>query len=162
MLTKQPILLQRVGAEFERLPELLDLVLRAFAYMEGRIDPPSSATRLTLDTLRRKCADEIAIVAVEADRIVGCVFLAGKADHFYLGKLAVDPARQGAGIGRLLMREAERIALAAGKPVIELQTRVELTGNQATFARLGFVETGRTAHDGYDRPTSITLRKSLS
>src|SRR5690554_7258401 len=130
--------------------------------MEGRIDPPSSATRLTLDTLRRKCADEIAIVAVEGDAIVGCVFLAGKADHFYLGKLAVDPARQGAGIGRLLMCEAERVALEAGKPVIELQTRVELTGNQAAFARLGFVETGRTAHDGYDRPTSVTLRKLLS
>src|SRR5690554_1610978 len=130
--------------------------------MEGRIDPPSSATRLTLDTLRRKCADEIAIVAVEGDAIVGCVFLAEKADHFYLGKLAVDPARQGAGIGRLLMQEAERIALAAGKPVVELQTRVELTGNQTTFVRMGFIETGRTAHAGYDRPTSITLRKVLT
>ena len=28
--------------------------------------------------------------------------------------------------------------------------------------KLGFVETGRTAHDGYDRPTSVTLRKLLS
>ncbi|TIN50217.1 MAG: GNAT family N-acetyltransferase, partial [Mesorhizobium sp.] len=27
---------------------------------------------------------------------------------------------------------------------------------------LGFRETGRTAHAGYDRPTSITMRKVLS
>ncbi|TIN07524.1 MAG: GNAT family N-acetyltransferase, partial [Mesorhizobium sp.] len=30
------------------------------------------------------------------------------------------------------------------------------------FARLGFHETARTAHSGYDRPTSITMRKVLS
>ena len=27
---------------------------------------------------------------------------------------------------------------------------------------LGFVETGRTAHQGYDRPTSVTMRKRLA
>ena len=47
------------------------------------------------------------------------------------------------------------------KPALELQTRVELGANHAAFQRLGFVEVGRTAHDGYDRPTSITFRKSL-
>ncbi|MEO3386622.1 GNAT family N-acetyltransferase [Mesorhizobium sp. CAU 1741] len=162
MLTKTQIALQRVDADFDRMAELLALVLRAFAYMDGVIDPPSSAKRLTVESLRNKCAGEIATVALDAGAIVGCVFLSESSDHFYLGKLAVDPARQGAGIGKMLMAEAERIALAAGKPVIELQTRVELTGNQSAFARMGFVETARTAHDGYDRPTSITLRKALS
>ncbi|RUY90914.1 GNAT family N-acetyltransferase, partial [Mesorhizobium sp. M7A.F.Ca.CA.003.01.2.1] len=38
---------------------------------------------------------------------------------------------------------------------------IELTANHAAFARLGFRETGRTAHDGYARPTSITMRKAL-
>ena len=45
---------------------------------------------------------------------------------------------------------------------MELQTRVELTGNQRAFRSLGFVETGRTAHQGYDRPTSVTMRKRLA
>ena len=60
------------------------------------------------------------------------------------------------------MRAAEALARAAGKPVLELQARVELTGNQAAFSRLGFVETERTAHAGYNRPTSVTMRKTLS
>ncbi|TIV92899.1 MAG: GNAT family N-acetyltransferase, partial [Mesorhizobium sp.] len=53
------------------------------------------------------------------------------------------------------------LARARGKDAIELQSRIELTANHAAFARLGFRETGRTAHAGYDRSTSITMRKVL-
>ena len=60
------------------------------------------------------------------------------------------------------MRAAEDLARERGKDAIELQTRIELTANHAAFARLGFRETERTAHEGYDRPTSITMRKVLS
>ncbi|TIT06768.1 MAG: GNAT family N-acetyltransferase, partial [Mesorhizobium sp.] len=61
----------------------------------------------------------------------------------------------------LLMRAAEEIAVSRGKGAIELQTRIELSTNHSAFARLGFGETERTAHEGYDRPTSITMRKVL-
>lgn len=161
MLTIYPVTLLRISANSGRVEELLDLITRAFAYMDGVIDPPSSAHRLTVENLREKCEAEIAFAALDGEQLAGCVFLAEREDHFYLGKLAIDPDLQGKGIGRLLMKEAEAIAIAAGKPVIELQTRVELTGNQAAFTRMGFVETGRTAHAGFDRPTSITLRKAL-
>lgn len=161
MLTIYPVTLLRISANSGRVEELLDLITRAFAYMDGVIDPPSSAHRLTVENLRKKCEAEIAFAALDGEQLAGCVFLAEREDHFYLGKLAIDPDLQGKGIGRLLMKEAEAIAIAAGKPVIELQTRVELTGNQAAFTRMGFVETGRTAHAGFDRPTSITLRKAL-
>ncbi len=30
-----------------------------------------------------------------------------------------------------------------------------------TFGRMGFVQTGQTAHAGYDRPTSITMRRAI-
>ena len=30
------------------------------------------------------------------------------------------------------------------------------------FHALGFVETGRTAHPGFDHPTSVTMRKRLA
>ncbi|RUZ49336.1 GNAT family N-acetyltransferase, partial [Mesorhizobium sp. M7A.F.Ca.CA.004.05.2.1] len=49
-----------------------------------------------------------------------------------------------------------------GKAAVALQTRIELTGNHEAFARLGFRETERTAHEGYARPTSITMRKAIS
>ena len=37
-----------------------------------------------------------------------------------------------------------------------------LRANQAFFASLGYREVARTAHAGYDRPTSITMRKRLT
>ena len=54
-----------------------------------------------------------------------------------------------------------RRAKALGLRGVELQTRIELTANHATFAALGFVETERTAHPGYDRPTTLTFRRPL-
>jgi ribosomal protein S18 acetylase RimI-like enzyme len=146
---------------FDRWEELLGLILTSFRYMNGVVDPPSSALLLTPEKLKRKAADETGFLALVDSRMAGCVFLAEKDDHFYLGKLAVDPACQGRGVGRRLVEAAEGHARAAGKPIIELQVRVELAGNQATFARLGFNETGRTAHAGFDRPTSVTMRKDL-
>ena len=73
---------------------MLALILHAFAYMDGVIDPPSSAHLLTADTLRDK-AHEIGFVALDGDRIVGCVFALERADDLYVGKLAVAPDCQG-------------------------------------------------------------------
>ncbi|MDQ6436170.1 GNAT family N-acetyltransferase [Mesorhizobium sp. LHD-90] len=149
-------------ADFDDWDGLLALVRRAFSYMDGIIDPPSSAHQLTADSLRTKARTETIFLAHTDGRLAGCVALAECGDHFYLGKLAVEPDLQGKGIGRLLVEAAERFARVGGKPVIELQTRIELEGNQRTFARLGFLETGRTAHPGFDRPTSITMRRVLA
>ena len=79
----------------------------------------------------------------------------------YLGKFAVETARQGQGIGRQLFEVAADAARAEGYREIELQARVELTENHVAFAAMGFCETGRTAHAGYDRPTSVTMRCAL-
>src|SRR5690606_38594007 len=152
MLTANQAELRRIPADFEQTAELLAMIRCAFAYMDGRIDPPSSIHRLTETALQHKCAAEIGILASVDGRIAGCVFIAERDDHFYLGKLAVDPEFQGRGIGGRLVAEAERIAGECGKPIIELQTRVELEANHAAFARMGFSEVGRTAHDGYLQP----------
>jgi GNAT superfamily N-acetyltransferase len=154
--------IERLPLDFDRWQELLALILRSFACMDGVIEPPSSARYLTPDVLRQKAGHEICFLAWDAGRIVGCVFGADRGDALYVGKLAVEPDRQGSGIGRALMRAVEGLALKMGRPVLELQTRVELRANHAAFARMGFVEIGRTAHPGFDRPTSITFRKRLA
>jgi predicted N-acetyltransferase YhbS len=148
-------------AHFDRWDDLLALIRRAFAYMDSIIDPPSSAHLLTADTLAEKAKREAGFLAIENGRVVGCVFALERAQDFYVGKLAVEPGLQGQGIGARLMRAVEDLARERGKDAIELQTRIELTTNHAAFARLGFRESGRTAHEGYDRPTSITMRKVL-
>lgn len=149
-------------ADFDRWDDLLALIRRAFAYMDGVIDPPSSAHLLSADSLAEKAKREAGFLAVENGRIVGCVFALERARDFYVGKLAVEPALQGQGVGARLMQAVEDLARERDKDAIELQARIELTANHAAFARLGFRETGRTAHQGYDRPTSITMRKVLS
>jgi ribosomal protein S18 acetylase RimI-like enzyme len=156
------IAIEIIPAGFERWESLLALIREAFAPMDGVIDPPSSVHGLTPETLRAKAQSEIGFLALTDEAIVGCAFIAEKAGHFYLGKLAVLPACQGRGVGRRLLEAAERHAIQAGKPLMELQTRVELIANQRTFRTLGFVETGRTAHQGFDRPTSVTMQKRLA
>lgn len=160
--TESDVQICPLPAEFDRWQELLDLITRAFASMDGVIDPPSSARRLTPRSLKEKCMAETVFLAFSGDRLAGCVFLADRGDCVYVSKLAVEPAQQGQGIGRRLMHAAEAEARRRGRHILELQTRVELTGNHAVFSRLGFRETGRTSHEGYNRPTSITMRKDLS
>lgn len=156
------VLITQIPADFDRWDDVLALIMRAFAFMDGVIDPPSSAHLLTVDGLRDKAGRETGFVALDGDSIVGCVFALERADDLYVGKLAVAPDYQGRGIGRRLMRAVEGRALDRGKTALELQTRIELNANHAAFARLGFQETERTAHEGYARPTSITMRKALS
>lgn len=149
-------------ANFDQWGDLLALIRRAFAYMDCVIDPPSSAHLLTADSLAEKAKKETGFLAVENGRIVGCVFALERARDVYVGKLAVEPEFQGQGVGARLMQAVEDLARERGKDAIELQARIELTANHAAFARLGFRESERTAHAGYDRPTSITMRKVLS
>lgn len=154
-------LVQRLGPDDDLAP-VLALLRSAFAYMEGRIDPPSSAHRLTVEAMAAQ-TEEGAVFIAEGrdDTLLGCVFLKPKGDALYLGKLAIRPARQGEGIGRRLFEASIEEARARNLPEIELQARVELTENHAVFAAMGFREVGRTAHDGYNRPTSITMRYTI-
>ncbi|BCG91141.1 GNAT family N-acetyltransferase [Mesorhizobium sp. 131-2-1] len=155
------VLVAHIPPGFGQWDELLSLIMRAFAYMDGVIDPPSSAHLLTAEKLEEKARHETGFLALQGGRIIGCVFTQERPDILYVGKLAVAPDLRGQGIGRLLMRAAEDLAVSHGKRAIELQTRIELSANHTAFARLGFDETERTAHEGYDRPTSITMRKVL-
>ena len=145
----------------EDWPALLALLHRAFAYMNGRIDPPSSLHRLDATGLAEKAHREICLIARTDSAPVGCVFCKPEADHLSIGKLAVEPARQGGGIGRWLIQAAQDRARWLGIPALVLESRIELDENHAAFARMGFRKIGETAHPGYDRPTSITMRKSL-
>ncbi|CDZ26154.1 Acetyltransferase, N-acetylglutamate synthase [Neorhizobium galegae bv. officinalis] len=152
----------RIDEAFGRWDELLALILASFAYMDGVIDPPSSAHRLTLASLARKAGDEIAFAAIENGTLAGCVFCKPEPGFLYIGKLAIAPASQGKGIGRRLLAVAEGVARENGLPVLRLETRIELTANHATFARWGFAKTAENSHPGFTRITSIEMQKRLT
>lgn len=152
----------RIDADFYRWDDLLALILKAFASMDGVIDPPSSAHLLTSASLAARAQAEIAYVAVEGPTLLGCIFCRPEPKSLYIGKLAVAPSLQGRGVGRLLLAAAEDLARDLRLPVLRLETRIELTGNHATFARWGFVRTAENAHPGFTRTTSIEMRKALA
>lgn len=148
-------------ADTDDFPALLALIRRAFAYMNGVIDPPSSAHRLTVDNLRQKAREEIGLLALDGLRLTGCAFLRPEPGGYYLGKVAVDPEVQAKGTGRRLLAEAEAIARAHGAARLRLETRVELTRNHATFAAWGFSKSGESCHAGFTRTTTIEMTKPL-
>lgn len=151
----------RINNDFARWDELLALILSSFSYMDGVIDPPSSAHRLTLASLAQKATSEIAFTAIEENRLIGCVFLKPEADCLYVGKLAVAPGQQGKGLGRQLLSIAENNARDLDVPALRLETRIELVGNHTTFGRWGFLKTAEKSHPGFDRVTFIEMRKDL-
>jgi N-acetylglutamate synthase-like GNAT family acetyltransferase len=151
----------RLDRSFTRWDELLALILAAFASMNGRIDPPSSALRLTAQALAEKAEAEIGHVAIEQGKLTGCLFLRPETDCLYVGKLAVLPSAQGKGLGRRLLAIAQETAAALGLPALRLETRIELTDNHAVFAAWGFSRTAEKAHPGFTRTTFIEMRKDL-
>ncbi len=138
---------------------VLTLIQDSFADMEGRIDPPSSMHRLTPACIAAQAKE--GEVWVTGHPPVACVFLTVKPAALYIGKLAVARSYRGRGLARALIDTAEARARALGLPALELQTRVELTENHATFRALGFTETGHTTHAGYRGPTSLTFIKTV-
>jgi GNAT superfamily N-acetyltransferase len=138
---------------------VLSLIQTEFAYMQGRIDPPSSMQRLSLAALATQA--ETGEIWTLGTPPLACVFLTRKAEALYIGKLAVRADQRGRGLARRLITQAEARARTLGLRWCELETRVELVENHASFRAMGFVETARKAHAGFDRPTSITFRKPV-
>ncbi len=115
--------------------------------------------RLTLDDLSVTTREqEVWVIGTPP---VACVILKAQGDHLYISKLAVDAAEREKGHARRLIDLAARRARAQDLHALELQTRIELSENHAAFARLGFVKAAETCHPGFDRPTSIRMRKPL-
>lgn len=152
----------QIDDTFDRIDELLALIMSSFAYMDGVIDPPSSAHCLTPDNLRQKIRDELAFVALNDGEILGCIFCKPEAISLYVGKLAVSPAAQGRGIGKALLAKAEETAHRLSLTSLRLETRIELINNHRQFSSWGFVKTAENSHAGYERVTSIEMTKHLS
>ncbi|MEP1766970.1 MAG: GNAT family N-acetyltransferase [Sulfitobacter sp.] len=141
------------------LASILQLIRTSFNYMDGIIDPPSSMHRMTLETLHVTAAtSEIWSLGKPP---TACVTLTPLHQTLYLGKLCVADFERGQGHARRLISHAASRARALSLRSLTLETRVELTANQAAFKRLNFLEVARTSHKGYAQPTSITYRRML-
>ena len=75
-------------------------------------------------------------------RILACVYVEVRGDRGYMGQLAVDPAHQRAGLGRLLVEAAESHLRGCGCKAVTisaLSLRPELP---PIYRRFGYIGTG--------------------
>ena len=108
-------------------PASFALIRTACAGMEGRIGPPSSATKLTPEAV--KDPSQMAEIWVIGQPPLACMILTPKPGKLYPGKLAVGPAGHGSGLARTLASLAESRARSLDVPMLELETRVKLIQN---------------------------------
>lgn len=97
------------------------------------------------DVARKKLVQrDLFLVAEQGGAIVGTAMAGYDGHRGWVHYVAVTPALQGAGLGRLLMAEVEARLLALGCPKVNVQVR---SGNEpvtAFYDRLGFSPDGAT------------------
>lgn len=137
-------------------------ITAAFAQYRGKLVPESTAFRETPDAVANQlAAGSGAIVAERNGTMIGCVMTELLEGDLYFGRLAVRPEARGLGLARRLIAAVEDDARRRGLPGVRLGVRIALVENQRLFQSLGYRETSREAHPGFDRPTSINMRKAL-
>jgi len=113
---------------------------------------------MTADFAAEIAADHV--VVIEVDGVVAGYMIAWpQADAYFIDAIALDPTRQGQGLGRRLMDHAVSKAEQLLLPAIQLYTNVAMTENLSMYAHLGFVETHRAMAKGFH---CVYLRLTVS
>lgn len=144
------------------IPTILDVIKSAFAEYQGKLDPPSSAERKTIELVKEELQTANAIVVEVEERIVGCVFYQNTDEGVYLDRLSVLPDFRKQGIATSLMAEVERRARNEfGAEALRLSVRLSLKKQQALYKRFGFEFLEFGTHEGYPKPTYMKMMKRL-
>jgi GNAT superfamily N-acetyltransferase len=126
-------------AEIEDAAGITSLINSAFRLAEGFL---LDRDRIDLESVQSLLEKGKFLVANDGGTLAGCVYVELRGERAYLGLLSVDPQRQRAGLGSLLMNAAEEYCAKVGCQFMDLQmvnVRHELP---AFYHRRGYVETG--------------------
>lgn len=125
--------------------------------LEGQRTDPEGVLEIV------KSPDGRVLVVERGGLIVACCQLEHRGDHAYFGMFAVSPTVQGAGLGRTVLTEAERLARetwgATEMHMTVISVREELI---AWYERRGYRRTGRMTPFPYgDERFGIPQRDDL-
>jgi GNAT superfamily N-acetyltransferase len=137
------------------VPAITDIVDQAYRHYVDRMGKPPGPM---LDDYAARVLEGAVWVIEEGLAIAGIIVLLPRTSYLLLDNVAVSPARQGSGLGRLLLAFAEAEALRRGYHEIRLYTHQTMVENQRLYASMGYEETGRSTEAGYDR---VFMRKQL-
>ncbi|MER8224655.1 GNAT family N-acetyltransferase [Streptomyces sp. NPDC094143] len=110
-----------------------------------------------------KAADSRLLTVEREGRIVACCQLEHRGDHAYFGMFSVSPALQGAGLGKVIIAEAERQARETWGVTEMRMTVISVRDDLiAWYERRGYRRTGRMTPFPYgDERFGIPLRDDL-
>jgi tRNA threonylcarbamoyladenosine biosynthesis protein TsaE len=137
----------------EAASQVLAVVQAAFA-ARPVLDPPTEALAETEASIAAMLAPGGGLLALDGARPVGAVVLDPVGDALYLRRFGIDPAAQGQGLAKALVRAAlaeaaRRAAQAgpgAGTPLrAVILAREELPRTVGFWHDMGFIETARHA-----------------
>jgi ribosomal protein S18 acetylase RimI-like enzyme len=124
----------------------------------GREPPPMSA-----DFAAEIAAGHVVVLEITGT-VEGYLISWPNTEAYFVDNIAVDPARQGLGLGRKLMEYAVREAKRHSLSAMQLCTNVTMTENLAIYARMGFVETHRALETQFNIETGLPrvyMRRTL-
>jgi len=135
--------------------ELAALVNRAYGHYLEQIGVVPGPMR---EDYGRIVAERDATVAEVDGRPAGLLVLGVGDEGFTIENVAVDPARRGSGVGRLLLGHAESEARRAGFDSIALYTHELMAENLGLYERIGYREYERRPIGGF---SLVFMRKRL-
>jgi len=144
---------------FKDWARLLRFLQTEFAYTRGLVDPPSTVFQMTEADLRSRAETENLLLGHVDGNLVAYLFLWNLPEKLFLGRFAIAQACRGGGLARKIVTTTEAHARNTGRSMLELETRVNLTANQAKFNALGFKMCGSRAHEGYKCQTTCVMQK---
>ena len=124
-------------ADVDRLTEI---ARAAYGHYTERMGAPP---RPLVDDYAEVVRDFDVTVAARDGAVVGLLVLALTGEGLTIENVAVDPAAQGTGVGRILLERAEAESRRAGFDSIALYTHETMTENLDLYARIGYVEYDR-------------------
>lgn len=128
----------------------------ALAELDARASPHPWSERDFLGALAARAGERVALLRDARSGLVGFCVWQEVADEAHVHNLAIDPARQGRGLGRRLLAACLGLAASRSARRALLDVRRGNAPARALYGRLGFRETGRrTAY--YTEPMEDAL-----
>jgi predicted N-acetyltransferase YhbS len=124
-------------ARVDDIPSMISVTNAAFA-IESFLD----GTRTDEERLIAMMQKGIFLVADHNGQVVASVYIEIRGLRGYFGMLAVDPAKQGTGLGRAMIEAAEDHCRREGCNAMDLTVLSLRPELPAFYRRFGYVETG--------------------